>query len=117
MLADESGEAPVSRDEELSILRRLSAFDPNNVNFDEDLMRELSNSGIVCVGRHEYPEAINLLREALSTGERLDNSGLSNFQIEDLEADTAFCLSHCYTRTGDLDSATAINSKTIPQGL
>jgi len=112
--ADNSGDESASSSEKLSILRRLTAIDPNNVSLDEDLVCELYNSGSFFVGRREFPKAIKLEQEVLHVVEGLDQKGLANFELEDLEYYGSVNLVFCYTRTGDVESARAINLRIIP---
>jgi tetratricopeptide (TPR) repeat protein len=98
-------EPATAEGEELSMLRRLCAIDPNNVGLESDLIRELTNYGILLGGRRQYSEAISLLREAVRLGDRLDANGVTDLRIEDNVYNCAIDLALCYRRTGDLDAA------------
>jgi eukaryotic-like serine/threonine-protein kinase len=105
-LAKESpNEQATAEGEELSMLRRLCAIDPNNVGLESDLIRELTNYGVLLGGRRQYTEAISLLREVLRLGDRLDANGITDLRIEDNVYNCAVDLALSYRRTGDLDAA------------
>jgi tetratricopeptide (TPR) repeat protein len=112
--ADDSGDESASSNEKLSILRRLTAIDPNNVSLDKDLVRELYNSGCFFAGRREFPKAIKLEQEVVQGVEGLDQKGLANFELEDLEYDGAVNLVFFYTRIGDVESARAMSLRITP---
>jgi tetratricopeptide (TPR) repeat protein len=107
-LVKSPNEPAAAGSEELSMLRRLCAFDPNNVGLESDLIRELTNYGSLYFGRRQYSEAISLLREALRVGDRLHANGVTDPRIEDNVYNSAVDLALCYRRTGDLDSAKTI---------
>jgi tetratricopeptide (TPR) repeat protein len=107
-LAGSLNEPATAASEELAMLRRLCAFDPNNVGLESDLIRELTNYGNLWAGRRRYGEAISLLREALQIGDRLQGNGVTDLRIEDTVFDCTADLALCYRRIGDLDSAKTI---------
>jgi eukaryotic-like serine/threonine-protein kinase len=97
----------------LSILQRLSTIDPNNADLLEDLIRELGNYAFVLISRKDYEGAKKLLKEAIGTGKRLIDEKRSSFHVREYLDAAAFALSHCYTRTGDLDAATKTNAELL----
>ena len=97
--------------EPLSTMRRMCAADPNNVGLSEELIRELGNYGVFLMNQNDFEKAKNPLQEALNIGKKLIYEGKGSYYVKTCIQTYAFGLSHCYTRTGDLEVARKINSE------
>jgi serine/threonine protein kinase len=112
-LADSQSGKITNPGEPLSILRRLCAVDPNNVDLSGNLVRELGNYGLLFVYRDEYEQAKKLLKESVEIGKKLIEVNKDSFWIEDLTDGYAFGLSLCYSKTGDVESARKITKELL----
>jgi eukaryotic-like serine/threonine-protein kinase len=108
-LADSQSAEVALPGESLSMLRRLCAIDPNNVDLAQTLVRELGNCGIVLLNRNEYEEAKTLLKESVDIASKLIGGKRASFYIEDCADSYAFSLFLCYRKTGDLEAAREVN--------
>jgi tetratricopeptide (TPR) repeat protein len=95
--------------ESLALLRRLCAADPSRVDLLEDLIRESGNCGVVLSNQNRYEDAKRLLKEAVDLSRKLMEERKSGFYLEDCAHTFGFCLSHCYSKTGDMEAAKKIN--------
>jgi eukaryotic-like serine/threonine-protein kinase len=95
--------------ESLAVLRGLCAADPSRVDLLEDLIRESGNCGVLLSNQNRYEDAKRLLKEAVDLSRKLMEERKSGFYIEDCAHTFAFCLSHCYSKTGEMEAAKKIN--------
>jgi tetratricopeptide (TPR) repeat protein len=95
--------------ESLALLGELCAADPSRVDLLEDLIRESGNCGVLLSNQNRYEDAKRLLKEAVDLSRRLMEEKKSGFYLEDCAHTFAFCLSHCYSETGDIEAAKKIN--------
>jgi eukaryotic-like serine/threonine-protein kinase len=95
--------------ESLALLGELCAADPSRVDLLEDLIRESGNYGVLLSNQNRYEDAKRLLKEAVDLSRRLMEEKKSGFYLEDCAHTFAFCLSHCYSETGDIEAAKKIN--------
>jgi eukaryotic-like serine/threonine-protein kinase len=95
--------------ESLALLRELCAADPSRVDLLEDLIRESGNCGLVLSNQNRYEDAKRLLEEAVDLSRKLMEERKGGFYLEDCAHSYGFCLSHCYSRTGDTEAAKKIN--------
>ncbi len=95
--------------ESLVLLRELCTADPSRVDLLEDLIRESGNCGLVLSNQNRYEDAKRLLEEAVDLSRKLMEERKGGFYLQDCAHSYGFCLSHCYSRTGDTEAAKKIN--------
>jgi hypothetical protein len=71
-------------------------------------MRELGEYGCFLTSRNEFERAKDPLEEALHIGKSLLGEDRGNYETKQDTQTSAFALSHCYVKTGDLDNAKRI---------
>jgi serine/threonine protein kinase/tetratricopeptide (TPR) repeat protein len=95
--------------ESLATMRKLCAADPNNIGLLEELIRELGNYGVFLMNQNDFENAKKPLEEALDISKKAIDQKKSSYYAKLCIQNYAFSLSHCYSKTGDIDAARKTN--------
>jgi serine/threonine protein kinase len=106
---DPTNENQTLPEESVTIVRKLYAADPNNVDLAQELIHQLQTEGAFALDRGRYQDAARLFEETIDIAKRMSREKNASSLVSRTVCDAGFDLFDCYFKLGNFDAAKRVD--------